>query len=673
MPNRLAQSASPYLLQHAENPVDWHEWGDAAFAEAKRRDVPVLLSVGYAACHWCHVMAHESFEDPATAAVMNAGFVCIKVDREERPDIDRIYMDATQAMTGSGGWPMTVFLTPQAEPFFAGTYYPPVSRHGMPSFKTILGAISAAWAERRADVEAQARQLTTAIARSLPSSDTTAGSPELEAAYNTIAASFDEEFGGFGGAPKFPQAPTLEFLLRIAAEPWAPDARRILEATLVAMAAGGIYDQLGGGFARYSVDRRWLIPHFEKMLYDNALLARLYLRAWQVTGNDDLRRVATETLDYMMRDLGLAEGGLASSEDADSEGAEGTFYAWDRDEFLEVAGDDGAIAAAHFGVTEGGNFEGRTVLSLAVPVATVAEHFATSTEEVAAAVTRARQALFAARLARPRPARDDKAIAAWNGLAVRALAEAAVVLDNATYLAAAQDLARFGVTEMRDDDGRLLRSRRAGVGSIPAFCDDYAATVLGLIAMHQADGEASWLRTAIELADAMVGLFAGADGGFHGVGADADTLITRPLDLMDNPVPSGNSMAAEALLALAHLTGRDDLQEHVTGALQAGGSLIADHPSAVGHLLAVAHSSSVDPRQLAIVGDPRDPATQALVAAAVERFQPDVILARAHTEGPAAIFDGRLGAATPLAYVCRGFVCDAPTGDPERLRATLGP
>ncbi|MDH3730922.1 MAG: thioredoxin domain-containing protein, partial [Acidimicrobiia bacterium] len=418
---------------------------------------------------------------------------------------------------------------------------------------------------------------------------------------------------------------------------------------------------------------RWLIPHFEKMLYDNALLARTYLRGWQVTGNEDLRDIARRTLDYMLRDLALGNGGLASSEDADSEGHEGTFYVWDRGEFLGATGDDGSIAAERFGVSDGGNFEGKSVLSLAVSTETVADHHGVSRREVDEAVDRASTALFDLRLQRPRPERDDKAVAAWNGLALRALAEAALVLDDAAYLEAAQKLATFLTTEMRRADGRLLRSRRQGVGSIPGFCDDYAATVLGLIALHQADGRPSWLTTAVDLADEMVDLFADADGGFHAVGRDSDHLITRPLDLMDNPVPSGNSMAAEALLIVAHLTGRDELLDIVEGALKAGGTLLESHPAAVGYLAAVAHSFSADPRELAIVGDPTDAVTQSLVAVAAARFRPDVFMARADgAEAPVAIFEGRLPATQPMAYLCRRFACEAPTADSDQLSASLG-
>ncbi|MDH3539027.1 MAG: thioredoxin domain-containing protein [Acidimicrobiia bacterium] len=669
MPNRLAETTSPYLLQHEDNPVDWYPWGDEAFQAARDLDKPVLLSVGYSACHWCHVMAHESFEDPETAEVMNDLFVNVKVDREERPDVDGIYMAAVQKMNGHGGWPMTVFLTAEGKPFFAGTYFPKESRGGMPSFRQVMEAIAEAWRERRADIEAQSERLVEAVSQRIPPGDGAITQNQLQSAYQRLVSTADLEFGGFGGAPKFPQVPSLEFLLRIVTEPWAPQAADILRLTLDRMRAGGIYDHLGGGFARYATDQVWLVPHFEKMLYDNALLARLYLRAGQEFGNDDYLRVAVETLDYMLSDLGLPDGGIASAEDADSEGVEGKFYVFTHQEFAEIVGKDAPVVAAVLGVTAKGNFEGANIVHPARSINEVAEEHGVAPEWLRAAVAAAKARLLAARNLRVRPGLDDKVITAWNGLALRALAEAGAVLDEERYLEAGRANARFILSRLRRADGRLLRSYRDGRAHVPAFLDDYAAYAIGLLSLYQATGEEEWFSAGLELVTGMLELF-WEDGGFYSTAHDADPLIARPQDLMDNPAPSGNSLAAEALLWAALLTGDPQLFDRAEGALAAGAALAEQYPAAVGHLLAVAHSWLAPPHEVAIVGADADE----LIEVFWDRYRPDALLARSSAAASVVpLLEGRVPQhGNAVAYVCRRFACAAPTSDAETLRNQLG-
>ena len=670
MPNRLTDSTSPYLLQHKDNPVDWYEWGDEAFTTAAERDRPVLLSVGYSACHWCHVMAHESFEDEATAALMNDWFVNVKVDREERPDVDSIYMTAVQAMNGHGGWPMTVFLTPDGRPFFAGTYFPKESRGGMPSFRRVLEAIDEAWRERRTDIEAQSDRLVEAVSRTIPPSANGISSAHLPAAYEQIIGGVDWEQGGFGGAPKFPQVPALEFLLRVRTEPWADRAGEALTISLDAMAAGGIRDHLAGGFARYATDRIWLVPHFEKMLYDNALLARMYLWAGIELDRPDYLAVARQTLDYLMDDLGVEGGGLASAEDADSEGVEGKFYVFDQDEFAAIVGPSADVVGAVFGVSAEGNFEGSTILHAARPIADVAGEHGVAVEWLTAEVEMARRKLLDTRNQRVRPGRDDKVITAWNGLALRALAEAGTALADDRYLAAARANARFVLDALRRPDGRLLRSWRRGQAHVPGFLEDYAAYSLGLLVLYEATGEEEWFIAGQGLLADMIGLFWDGDR-FFSVAEDGEELITRPQDLMDNPAPSGSSLAAEALMKAALLTGDPELVALVDGALRAGGTLAEQYPSAVGHLLAVAHSWTSGPREVAIVGED----SAELVAAFWSRYRPDAVL---------AVSDGTVESSVPLlagrtphdgparAYVCQNFVCAAPVENAAELLEQLG-
>ncbi len=652
MPNRLAKATSPYLLQHKDNPVDWHEWSEEAFAEARSRDVPLLLSVGYAACHWCHVMAHESFEDPETAALMNRLFVNVKVDREERPDVDSIYMEAVQTMTGRGGWPMTVWLDHDGRPFYAGTYYPKTARHGMPGFKEVITAIAGAWRVKRDEVEDQASQLVNAISVQLPSADLP-GEAAVQAAFRQIAAQFDEAHGGLGGAPKFPQQPLLEFLLRIRSEPWAEGADDMLATTLEAMAAGGIHDQLGGGFARYSVDDRWLVPHFEKMLYDNTQLARLYLWAGVELGRDDLLAVARSTLDYMLRDLRHPDGGFFSSEDADSEGVEGKFYVWSIEDMQEILGPDSHDVLDYYGVTPRGNFEGANILT-------------TARGEPPLGIEEARRALLEARSARVRPGLDDKVISSWNGLAIRALAEAGGALGDEAYLAAAADAASF-VDEHLTVDGLLMRSWREGRTSVPGFLDDHASIAVGLFSLYAATGDIGWYRKAMTLVGRLES-FRGPDGELYATSSDGELLIKRPRDHTDNPLPSGNALAAEALLLASLYTGEQELRAAAEQTLGAVGVLINRYPTMVGHHLCVLQSMA-GTRELAIVG----PEWQELSGVYWRRFRPHIALAGS-TDGGAGdvpLLEGRYRDGETLAYVCQGFVCELPTTDPGVLSSLL--
>ncbi len=666
--NRLGDETSPYLLQHAGNPVDWYPWGEAAFARARGEERPILLSVGYSACHWCHVMEHESFEDLETAALMNERFVNVKVDREERPDVDAIYMEAVVALTGQGGWPMTVFLTPDGEPFWGGTYFPPAPRMGMPGFRDVLVAVADTFASRREDVVQQAAELTEAIRRSSrqqPSADPLTSGLLTEAVL-ILAQQFDRVHAGFGGAPKFPPASTIEFLLRMHARNGSEQTLEMATRTLDAMAAGGMYDQLGGGFHRYSVDAAWLVPHFEKMLYDNALLASAYLHGWLVTGRPRYREVAVETLDYLLRELRLPEGGFASAQDADTLGEEGLTYVWrpgEIESLLEPAEAEAVIA--RFGVTESGNFEGRSVLHVA--------------EADVVVPPGASARLLAARMERPQPAMDDKALAAWNGLALAALADAGGRLGRDDYLEAARELAGFLLGAMSDADGRLHRSHRAGEAKLAGYLEDYANVAHGLLELYTATGELPWLEHAIRLARLAVALFADEElGGFFFTPADGEQLIARTKELDDNPTPSGNSMLAFVLLRLSRLYGDEELERLAVGVFRLARRLVERAPSAVGQLLCALDLHFSAPREVAIVGLPDDEATAALRGVALRRFAPDTVhafatgpddpaLARVPALAGKTLVEGR-----PAAYVCERFACQAPVTDPESLEALLG-
>ncbi|RAG84194.1 hypothetical protein DN069_18230 [Streptacidiphilus pinicola] len=664
--NRLAGATSPYLLQHADNPVDWWEWGPEAFAEAARRDVPVLLSVGYAACHWCHVMAHESFEDAGLAEYLNAHFVPVKVDREERPDVDAVYMEAVQAATGQGGWPMTVFLTSDGAPFYFGTYFPPEPRHGMPSFRQVLEGVDEAWRGRREEVAEVAGRIVNELAGRAGVYAGLAGAevPGREAMRQALAGlgrEFDERNGGFGGAPKFPPSMVLEFLLRHHAATGSGAALDLVERTCAAMARGGIHDQLGGGFARYSVDAKWVVPHFEKMLYDNALLLRAYLHLWRATGSPLARRVAEGTGDFLLRELRTPEGGFASALDADSADAEGrsregAFYVWTPEQLVAALGEeDGRRAAERYGVTPQGTFEeGASVLQWP------------GEEEPDASDEELRARLFAARELRPRPARDDKVVAAWNGLAVAALAEAGALLDRPDLLDAAVVSAALLIGVHRDENGRLLRTSRDGVaGANTGVLEDYGDVAEGLLTLHGVTGDARWLEVAGELLEVVLDQFAdAASGALYDTAADAEPLIRRPQDPTDNASPSGWTAAAAALLSYAALTDSERHRAAAERALTVVTPLAGQAPRFVGWGLAAAEALLDGPRKVALAGAPDDPATITLRGAALAATAPGLVVTAASADQP--LVDG-----APAAYVCRRFTCDAPLTDPTWLRAGL--
>jgi uncharacterized protein YyaL (SSP411 family) len=668
--NRLAGETSPYLLQHADNPVDWYPWGEEAFSRARSEDKPILLSIGYSACHWCHVMEHESFEDAETAALMNELFVNVKVDREERPDVDSIYMDAVVALSGHGGWPMTVFVTPEGEPFWGGTYYPPVQRQGMPAFRDVLRAMADAYTSRRGDIARQAEQLVEAIRRSgeVTPSHELLTTDLLTEAVSVLYGQFDRAHGGFGGAPKFPPGPTLEFLLRMVARSGSEPALEMSVGTLDAMAAGGIYDQVGGGFHRYAVDGIWLVPHFEKMLYDNALLASAYLHGFALTGRERYREVVEETLDFLLRDMLLPEGGFASALDADTLGEEGTTYVWTIDELNDVLEPEEAeLVIRRYGLTVGGNFEGSNVLFVAGGV--------DGSSEVLAG---ARRKLLDARSLRPQPARDDKALAAWNGLALSALAEAGLRLGRTDYLDAARALAEFLLGPMSDERGRLYRTFRAGEAKIDGYLEDYANVANGLLELYNASGELRYLDESHRLARLALELFGDAQsGGFFFTASDAEQLVVRKKELLDQPTPSGNSMLAFVLLRLARIFGDESLERSAVGVFRLGHRFLVNAPSAVGHMLCALEQHFSAPREVAIVGPRDDAGTQALHRAAFGRYDPGAVYAfaagpddEAAARVPLLAGKGLVGG-RPAAYVCQNFACQAPVTEPEALVEAL--
>jgi uncharacterized protein len=671
MAARLRGETSPYLLQHADNPVDWWPWSDEAFVTARERDVPVLLSVGYSACHWCHVMAHESFEDEQTAAIMNEYLVSIKVDREERPDVDSIYMTATQAMTGQGGWPMTVFMTPGREPFFCGTYFPRAQ------FQRLVLAVAKAWREDRQQVTGQASQIAAALAEQ--AGQAVPGGPghadeelaaSCQAAVERLAGEFDASRGGFGGAPKFPPSMVLEFLLRHSERD--PDASAgqsalaMASSTAEAMARGGMYDQLAGGFARYSVDADWIVPHFEKMLYDNALLARVYAHLWRRTGSPLARRVAEQTCDWMIAGLRTAESGFAAAVDADSDGAEGAFYVWTPAELNAALGSaDGAFAARAYGVTAAGTFEhGASVLQLR------------SDPEDDDRLEAIRLTLLAARGRRTWPSRDDKVVAAWNGLAIAALAEAGLLLDRPDFTAAA-DAAAGLLERVHLSDGRLVRTSRNGSASATAgVLEDYGCVAEGLIALAGVTGSARWVGLAGQLLDTALARFRAADGGFYDTADDSEQLIYRPADVADGPSPSGTFAVAGALLSYAALTGAQEYRDAARAALAAVPALGGRQPRAVGWGLAVAEALLSGPAEIAIVG-PAGAGRAALHRTALLAAPPGAVLAVWNEPGagepPIPLLEGRLPVdGLPAAYVCRNFACRAPVTDAGELREVLG-
>ncbi|HET7029647.1 MAG TPA: thioredoxin domain-containing protein [Candidatus Limnocylindrales bacterium] len=681
MPNRLAAETSPYLLQHARNPVDWYPWGPEALARAKAEDKPIFLSIGYAACHWCHVMERESFEDAATAADLNRDFVAIKVDREERPDLDQVYMGAVQAMTGGGGWPMSVFLTPDGRPFFGGTYFPPRPHHNLPAFRDVLAGVNRAWRENRLEVVAAGQRLVETLVQqnALPPSEGAAipDEPALARAVAALQARFDTLNGSWGGAPKFPQPMTLDFLLRRIA---AGDerGRMMVRFTLDRMADGGIHDQLGGGFHRYATDPIWLVPHFEQMLYDNAQLARTYLRAWAVLGVERYRDVAVGVLDYLVRELRRDDGTFAASQDADTGGVEGATFTWTLDEIGEALGDEAATAelARVYGIRAGGNWEGRTILSRIEPASADDGRVDDALEERLAS---ARERLLAARARRAQPARDDKALAAWNGLAIGAFADAARLLPAPLaerYRAVAQAAAEAILAGLRDDDGRLGRSWKDGRSSGAGVLDDYADLADGLLALYGATFDERWFVAARDLAAVILDRFEDPAGGFFDTADDHEALVTRPKDPQDNATPSGGSMAALVLLRIAALTGDERARTAAERAIAAVAPFLERYPTGFANWLSAAQLALDGPLELAIVGDPASAATRALVAVARSGGRDDIVVALGDVArgGPSAVplladriaIDGR-----PTAYLCRRFVCELPARDADALRRQL--
>ena len=663
MSNRLAQETSPYLLEHANNPVDWYPWGPEALARARRENKPILLSIGYSACHWCHVMARESFEDSEIAALINRDFVAIKVDREERPDLDQVYMRAVQAMTGSGGWPMTAFLLPDATPFFAGTYFPPSDRFGMPSFRRVLAAVTDAFSNRMGEVEATATQVREYLQR--PAVPLAAGSLTpalLDEAYTRLARDHDPTHGGFGSAPKFPQPMLVDFLLRSHRRTGDPSVLAMAQQTLQAMAAGGMYDQLGGGFHRYSVDERWLVPHFEKMLYDNALLPRAYLDAWQLTGDAGFRRVVEDTLAFVQRELLSPDGGFYSSLDADSEGEEGRFYVWTPHELeLALGVDDATAVARAFDVSDAGNFDGRNILHPMTP-------------DAAAVLAGARERLLAARAGRVRPHRDEKVIAGWNGLMLRAFAEAGRVLDRPDLLSIAEANARFLLSRMRTGE-RMRRSYKDGRATLAGYLEDQAAVADGLLSLYEATFETRWLDEVRRLMRETLAAFWDAPrGAFFDTAADQEQLVVRPQDVTDNAIPSGTSMAVDVLLRGGRLLGEDSWIAIARSSLERLAPTAAKAPLAFGRLLAALDFELGRPVELAVIGPLADAKTRRLLDVARLRYLPNRLLAAAPDgdgRGIPLLAERRAlnGAAT--AYLCEGFVCQSPTTDPAELQRQL--
>ena len=675
MPNRLANETSPYLRQHADNPVDWYPWSPDALSRARAEGKPILLSIGYAACHWCHVMAHESFEDEATARVMNEHFVNVKVDREERPDLDGIYMQAVQAMTGHGGWPMTVFLTPELVPFYGGTYFPPRDRQGMPSFTRVLLAIADAWNNKKGDVER-----TVASMRQLYATSTEAQRSQgplttelLERAYRALAQRFDEQNGGFEGAPKFPQTMALDFLLRF----WARTGNGLSMAadSFVHMARGGIYDQVGGGFARYAVDAIWLVPHFEKMLYDNALLTRFGAHLWQVTGDEEIRRVTEETIEWLRREMTDPSGGFYSSLDADSEGEEGRFYVWSEEELRSLLGEDAELLLPFWGVTSSGNFEGHNILHVAVDPSVAARRAKVSEAELRETIDRARRTLYDVRAQRVWPGRDEKILAGWNGLMLRALADAARVFRRDDYREMALRNGEFLFREMVRN-GRVMRTHTAGETRLAGYLEDHASVALGALALYELTFDRVWLDRARDLADTIIEWFWDEDtGAFYDTARDHERLVTRPRDVTDNAVPSGTSLTAELLLRLAEVLHDTEYRRRGTWILETLAEPMSRYPSAFGHLLGAADLAIHGAVEVAIAGDPKDERFRALADELAARYFPALALAGgvpgAATQG-IGLMEGREARdGAPTAYVCRNYTCDEPVTDPAALGLQL--
>lgn len=683
MPNHLANETSPYLLQHVENPVDWHPWGEEALILARAQDRPILLSIGYAACHWCHVMAHESFEDEETAAFMNKHFINIKVDREERPDLDSIYMQAVVAITGQGGWPMTMFLTPDGRPFYGGTYFPPTPRFGMPSFMQLMEGIVRAWTTQRDEVEHSAGDIAGHLGRSIALDGQ--GAILDEAIFTKTAEqllnSFDNERGGFGQAPKFPPSMTLEFLLRLHYQHGDKPALHMVEKTLQKMAYGGIYDQLGGGFARYSTDANWLVPHFEKMLYDNALLSRVYLHAYQVTGKPLYRRIVEETLDFVLQDMRHKSGGFYSSYDADSEGVEGKFYTWSAAEIRGVLGDEDAVLfMRYYDVSERGNWEGTNILNVPRAPEEVAHAANLELDEMNERLAAAKEKLVQVRAQRIWPGLDDKVLTAWNGLMLASFAEAGLVLNRPDYTQAAVENAAFLYETMRSDgkegagNGRLLRTWKAGSrAKYNAYLEDYAYLADGLLALYQNTFDEQWFNWARELAEIMLSHFLDEEnGGFFDTSDDHEALLHRPKDVQDNATPSANAMAAHVLLKLGLYTGDANYWDVAETAVSGLYGPMVQYPSAFAHWLCAAAFIMSKPQEVAIIGQPNDADVQALLAAVLRTYRPDLVVAVGESgDAVALLADREQIDDRATAYVCRQFVCRLPVTNAADLEMQL--
>lgn len=684
--NRLASESSPYLLQHQNNPVDWYPWGPEALDRAKQEQKPIFLSIGYSACHWCHVMEHESFENPAIAQLMNDNYVCIKVDREERPDLDHIYMSAVQLLTGRGGWPMSVFLTPDLQPFYGGTYWPPTARMGMPGFDQVLIGVANAWKEKRPQAIEQAAQLTEHISRltELPASGGEPSRQVIDAAGATMERDFDFRNGGFGGAPKFPHPMDLQVLLRLWQRHQRSGLMDLVTLTLDKMAAGGIYDQLGGGFHRYSVDERWLVPHFEKMLYDNALLTTTYTEAFQATGNAEYARVVRETCDYVLRDLTDPAGGFFSTEDADSEGEEGKFYVWTPAEIQQALGSKAAeIFCYVYDATESGNFEGHNILNLPKPIETCAKLKGRDPAGLRTELTADRAKLLEVRGRRVRPGLDDKVLVAWNGLMIDALARAAGALSEPRYLAAAVKAAEFILKEMRRPDGRLLHTWRAGKAKYDAYLDDYAALANALMSLYEATFDEKYIDEAVRLVDFLLAHFAdAAAGGFFYTADDHEQLIARHKDIQDSSVPSGNALAATVLVRLGKLTGRQEYLDAAEKTFRMAGGLLERAPSAAGQMLIALDMFLGPTQEMVLLGDPDSADTVAVLANLRGRFLPNKVVAMRRPDKAATqlsqstaldpLFAGKQvsGKATTL-FVCENFACQAPVSGQAEIVAKL--
>ncbi len=680
MPNHLIKENSPYLLQHANNPVDWYPWGEEALTKARTENKPIFLSIGYAACHWCHVMEHESFENPEIAALMNENFVNIKVDREERPDLDSIYMQATNALTGSGGWPMSVFLTPDLLPFYAGTYFPPVRRYNMPSFEEVLLSLAKVWREERDEVDLVSSRVAQHIRPQMLEHKKNTFNPEtLEAVTKSLLDSYDWGYGGWGEAPKFPQPMTIEFLLRRAATDSPPREEMLKAAThaLKSMARGGMYDVVGGGFARYSTDNSWRIPHFEKMLYDNAQLAFAYLHAWQITREPFYKRVVIETLDFVAREMTHPDGGFYSSLDADSEGEEGKFYVWTKKEIREQLPENSEFFEAAYGIKELGNWEGKTVLQRALDDASLAVRFQLDPKRVADKLAECHSRLLAARASRLRPATDDKILAAWNGLMLAAFAESARVLDDrdktSQYLEVATRNANFLLNNLRPN-GHLSRAWRKNIASNEVFLEDYASLIIGLLELYQTDFDNRWFGAARDLADEMIVRFSDSNGGFFDTPNDETSLLIRPKDLQDNAAPSGNSLACEALLKLAAFTGKGEYRDLAEKSL----TLVVDSamrdPTAFARWLSAADYALDNGRQIAVLYEARENARDLLDVIRSE-YRPGVVAAASayppSKDSPTLLADRPLKDGKVTVYVCENFVCKQPVNTVEELKRQL--